>query len=105
MPPFAFAALWETWKNIKGETVLSTAMTTTVATDSLTLIHDRMPVLLTDHAEQDAWLDPATPVDGLKALLLRPYPSDQMQAIKVGRAVSNVRLDTAECISPLSESA
>ena len=101
--PFAFAALWETWKNPKGETVLSTAMATTTATDSLAFIHDRMPVLLTDHAEQDAWLDPATPVAQLKALL-RPYPSDRMEAFKVGRAVSNVRVDSEECISPLSES-
>lgn len=100
--PFAFAALWESWKNAKGEQVLSTAMATTTATDSLAFIHDRMPCILTDKTEQDAWLDPATPVDQLKALL-RPYDSDQMQAFKVGRAVSNVRNDSPECVLPLKE--
>ena len=101
--PFAFAGLWETWQEAPGaEPLLSTAMATTTATESLAFIHDRMPVILTDHGEQDAWLDPATPVDRLKALL-RPYPSDAMRAFKVGRAVSNVRNDSPECIAPLEE--
>jgi putative SOS response-associated peptidase YedK len=49
-----------------------------------------MPEILTDHDEQDAWLNPDTPLDRLQTLL-RPYDGNAVRARKVGRAVSEVR--------------
>ena len=41
--PFAFAGLWDTWRDPKGEAVRSCAIITTSANESLSPIHDRMP--------------------------------------------------------------
>ena len=44
--PFAFAGLWDAWRDPKGEVVRSCAIITTSANESLSPIHDRMPVIL-----------------------------------------------------------
>ncbi len=41
--PFAFAGLWDAWRDPKGEVVRSCAIITTSANESLSPIHDRMP--------------------------------------------------------------
>lgn len=100
--PFGFAGLWERWtpKTLTEPAIDSVAIITTVATESLAFIHDRMPVVLTSLEEQDAWLDANTSVERLKSLL-RPYPANHVRAHKVGRAVSNVRIDGPECIASI----
>ena len=44
--PFAFAGLWDAWRDPKGEIVRSCAIITTAANELLSPIHDRMPVIL-----------------------------------------------------------
>ena len=44
--PFAFAGLWETWREPGGNAIPSCAIITTTANDMLKAIHDRMPVIL-----------------------------------------------------------
>ena len=61
-------------------------------------VHDRMPVILRP-GDYDPWLDPATPPDQLRGLL-RPYPADGMEALKVGQAVNKVANDGPECVAP-----
>jgi putative SOS response-associated peptidase YedK len=103
---FAFAGLWDTWKDkATGKTVESYTVITTDANELMSelKIHDRMPVIL--HREDYArWLaagDPARlPVD-----LLRPYPADEMKAWKVGSDVGNVRNNRPELVEPVGESA
>ena len=41
--PFAFAGLWETWRNPNGEPVGSCTIITTQANELVALIHDHMP--------------------------------------------------------------
>ena len=43
---FAFAGIWETWKDIQGNVVPSCTIITTAANDFLAPIHNRMPVIL-----------------------------------------------------------
>jgi hypothetical protein len=47
----------------------------------------------------DAWLDPATPVPDLLALLT-PLPADLLESVRVGPAVNKVTNDGPECLAP-----
>jgi putative SOS response-associated peptidase YedK len=60
-----------------------------------------MPVIL-DPADYDHWLDPATSIDELRALL-KPYPAELMHAVAVNRAVNSVKNDNEDCITPIGE--
>jgi putative SOS response-associated peptidase YedK len=46
-----------------------------------------------------AWLDPRTPAAQLHALL-RPYPAGAMEAVPVGRYVSDPRNEGPQCLAP-----
>ena len=97
---FAFAGLWETWKDKTKDQVLETyTVLTTDPNELLEPIHDRMPVILA-LKDYQRWLEPGEgthlPVD-----LLRPYPAEEMKVWKVGSAVGNVRNNTPELIVPI----
>ena len=71
--PFAFAGLWEGWRNPADATLVETcSILTTAASPVLAPIHDRMPVIL-EPADFAAWLAPASRPATLQGLL-RPYP-------------------------------
>jgi putative SOS response-associated peptidase YedK len=87
---FAFAGLWESWKNQKtGERLITYTIVTTDPNDLMERLHNRMPVILApkDYAR---WLSPA-PSSQLPIDLLRPFPADEMTAWRVSRAVGNVK--------------
>lgn len=65
-------------------------------------IHNRMPVILPEKAE-DLWLDPK--IDNIPTLrsLLRPYPDDEMEAYEVSTFVNSPRNNTPQCIAPAGE--
>ncbi|TXH31743.1 MAG: SOS response-associated peptidase [Rhodospirillaceae bacterium] len=98
--PFAFAAIWEDWTSPEGTKIESCALFTTEANGLISPIHERMPVILPpDH--YDAWLSPATPLMKAAEMMMRAFPSAQMQAHQVGKAVSSVKAAGAELIAPL----
>jgi putative SOS response-associated peptidase YedK len=71
--PFAFAGLWERWKN--GSEVRSATIITTDANDIVAPIHNRMPVIL--HPEDyGLWLDPDFDEKEPLTTLLKPYPAE-----------------------------
>jgi putative SOS response-associated peptidase YedK len=95
--PFAFAGLWERWKNPADDTVVrSCTIITCPANELVAPIHDRMPVILApaDHAR---WLDPAA-TDGRS--LLAPCPAVWLESVAVSPRVNNPRHDDVECIQP-----
>ncbi|MGQ9371881.1 SOS response-associated peptidase [Azospirillum sp. ST 5-10] len=100
--PFALAGLWERWPGPRGEPLPAPLETvtivTTVANAALARLHDRMPVVL-DPADYDRWLDPATPLPDVAALL-RPAPDAALEAQPVSPRVNNVRHDDPGCIEP-----
>jgi putative SOS response-associated peptidase YedK len=99
--PFAFAGLWERWRQA-GENVESCTIVTTDANDALKPIHHRMPVIL-DPGDYQAWLDAEdTPRDTAQALL-RPYEGGGFASYRIGTHVNNPRNDDAACIAPLDE--
>jgi putative SOS response-associated peptidase YedK len=98
--PYAFAGLWEKWKDSKAGTELLTfTVITTDPNEVVQPMHDRMPVIIPE-CDYDRWLktDPdRPPID-----LLRPFDADKMTAWKVDKAVGNVRNDSPELIAPAS---
>jgi putative SOS response-associated peptidase YedK len=95
--PFAFAGLWEVWQD--GEEIRSSTIITTDANDLMGEIHHRMPVIL--HPENyGAWLDPD--FDEKEALidLLKPYPSNEMEAYAVSRRVNKPSNNEPSVVEP-----
>jgi len=56
---FAFAGLWDGWKNSDGQWIKSCTILTTVPNSVTVAVHDRMPVILRPD-DYDLWLDPGT---------------------------------------------
>ena len=54
---FAFAGIWDRWKNPSGQWVQSCSILTTTANSLTSAVHDRMPVIL-ELDSYDLWLDP-----------------------------------------------
>lgn len=96
--PFAFAGLWTGWKDPADDQWLRTCtIVTTTANEAISGIHPRMPVIL-DPLQEQAWIDPETPVDRLHELL-RPLPAAGTRARAVSRAVNDARYDGPECLA------
>jgi putative SOS response-associated peptidase YedK len=87
---FAFAGLWDTWKDkASGQELKTYTILTTDPNELLKPIHNRMPVIVA-RKDYQRWMAPAEP-SHLPVDLLRPFPADEMKAWKVSRAVGNVR--------------
>lgn len=96
--PFAFAGLWERWHDkTKNEVIESCTIITCPPNEVCAPIHDRMPAIL-DREDYAAWLGEkeATPEE-LRALL-KPCPSEVMEAVKVSTKVNNVKNEGAEVL-------
>ena len=95
--PFAFAALWESWKAPDGKTVNTCSILTTEANSLMKSIHDRMPVILTKEDEK-IWLDPhVEDIEILKGLL-KPYKAEEMEAYRVSEEVNSPKNNKPELI-------
>lgn len=99
--PFAFAGLWEFWKDDETETAIeSCTLLTTQPNGVVRPIHKRMPVILHPR-DYDLWLDVETAdVERLKAIL-GPYPAEEMEAYPVSRLVNKPAHEGPELIEPL----
>ena len=96
---FAFAGLWERWRNPEGETVDSCCIVTCEPNAVAARFHDRMPVIIAP-ADYDTWLL-GTPEQALA--LLKPYPAEEMRAYPVSASVNRPANDKPELIDPLPQ--
>ncbi len=98
--PYAFAGVWDRWKDPATREPLETfAIITCDPNELLQTMHDRMPVIVPPK-DYERWLAPAHPGQ-LPVDLLRPFPAEEMTAWKVNAGVGNVRNDTPGCIEPM----
>lgn len=102
--PFAFAGIWDRWKDKEtGEILESFAIVTIDPNEWMAKYHDRMGVILKPKDYQ-RWLEEgeehAQPVD-----LLRPYPEEEMKSWRVSDEVGNIRNNWAELIEPVPDDA
>ena len=84
---FAFAGLWERWRELETCTVI-----TTDANARMAAVHDRMPVIVAQ-ADFGAWL-------AGKEGLLHPCPDAAIAIRRVSRAVNNARNENPGLIEP-----
>jgi putative SOS response-associated peptidase YedK len=100
---FAFAGLWETWKDkTTGNKLRTYTILTTYPNELMEPIHNRMPVIIPPK-DYERWMAPTDPAH-LPVDLLRPYPAGEMKAWRVGRAVGNTRNNDPSLIAPLDQS-
>lgn len=97
--PFAFAGLWERWRDPQGSPIESCTIVTTDANEMMRPIHERMPVILRPD-DYDRWMDPEAKTPESLQSLLRPYPDGDLVATPVSTRVNNVRNDGPECAAP-----
>jgi len=103
--PFAFAGLWASWRprgSDDVEPLRTCAIVTTASAGAVRNLHDRMPVIL-DPADENRWMDPATPADELHALLAPAGPP--LHARPVSRNVNDARHDAPDCLDPPEQAA
>lgn len=99
--PFAFAGLWESWRdplNPNAEPVLTCTIITTTPNTLTATIHNRMPAIL-PREQYAVWLANDTPAD-VPAALLAPYPADEMCAHPISSRVNSPRYDDPTLIEP-----
>lgn len=101
---FAFAGLYDTWKDADGSLLRSYTIITTAPNQLMQTIHNRMPVILPRAAEA-RWLDPALTDTAALLALLQPYPAEQMDAYPVSTAINRPGVDGAALIEPLPSTA
>jgi putative SOS response-associated peptidase YedK len=93
---FAFAGLWDRWKDASGKTVDTCSILTTTP-DALTApVHDRMPVILNPDG-YDLWLDPGMRDVVAASELLKPYDARLMRCYPVSSRINHVANDDEEC--------
>jgi len=99
---FAFAGLWERWKNpADGSIVRSFTIVTGLPNPLTRPIHERMPVIL-PKAAWPLWLGDAEASPDELLALLSPYPAELMRAYPVGPAVGNVKNDEPGLLDPVA---
>jgi putative SOS response-associated peptidase YedK len=97
--PFGMAGIWEAWNAPDGEVVEGVAVLTTDANELVRGAHDRMPVIL-QPGYYDEWLDPTEQETAGLARMLRPFPTDEMEAVPVSDYVNNARHEGPACLAP-----
>lgn len=95
-PMFAFAGLWDAWKDPAGGWLQSFSIVTTIANELMSSVHTRMPVIL-HQRDYDRWLSREVteqpPTD-----LLRPFESEMMEMSPANPLVGNVRNNGPEML-------
>jgi putative SOS response-associated peptidase YedK len=97
---FAFAGLWNRWKDPSGQWLKSCSILTTTPNAVTSAVHDRMPVIL-DPDCYDLWLDPG--MHDMRAVfdMLKPLDARQMRCYPVSSRINHVVNDDEECSAPV----
>jgi putative SOS response-associated peptidase YedK len=101
--PFAFAGIWDRWENKEnGEILNSFSIITTVANELIQKFpHHRSPVILPKEYER-TWLSDDTSMDYLLDIL-KPYPSDLMNAYPISSKIKSPKAEGRELIEPAGQ--
>lgn len=98
--PMAFAGLWEHWEDKESKEIIeSCTILTTEASDPVSRLHDRMPVIL-EPEEFDLWLDPGE--HDIKKLrnLMQPTAPGILSMYPVSKYVNKAGNEGEKCIEP-----
>ena len=93
---FAFAGLWERWRQ-SDDTMLETcAILTTPPNAVVAEVHDRMPAILSEE-DYDRWLDPGITDPERVRDCLKPFDPKLMRKYPVSNRVNRPENDDATC--------
>jgi putative SOS response-associated peptidase YedK len=97
---FAFAGLWDGWRNAEGQWIKTCSILTTTPNAVTSTVHDRMPVIV--HPDSyDLWLDPGMTDVAAASELLKPYDARFMRCYPVSTRINHVANDDEECSRPV----
>jgi putative SOS response-associated peptidase YedK len=97
---FAFAGLWDRWRDPTGNWIKTCSILTTTPNAVTATVHDRMPVILNPDS-YDLWLDPGMQNVTAVSELLKPYDAWLMRCYPVSTRINHVANDDAECSKPV----
>jgi putative SOS response-associated peptidase YedK len=97
---FAFAGIWDGWKDPSGKLVETCSILTTTPNIVTAPVHDRMPVIL-DPDSYDLWLDPWMKDAAVASDLLKPFDARLMRCYPVSTRLNHVANDDEECSAPV----
>jgi putative SOS response-associated peptidase YedK len=97
---FAFAGIWDRWRDPSGKTMETCSILTTTPNAVTSAVHDRMPAIL-DPDAYDIWLDPGMRDVAAASDLLKPYDARQMRCFPVSTRINHVANDDPECSAPV----
>lgn len=98
---FAFAGVWETWKDVEGQELNTYSIITTEPNKEMSSIHNRMPVIL--HEEDEAsWLESSRVSREDIEPFLHPYEDNGLELYEVSRDVNAVKNNDKRLIYPIS---
>jgi putative SOS response-associated peptidase YedK len=96
--PLAFAGIWEGWRSPEGDILRTYAIVTTTANAQMSVLHERMPVIL-EASHWPLWLGEEA---GDPASLLRPSAEGVLRLWPVDKRVGNVRNDGPDLLLPIA---
>ena len=99
--PFAFAGIWDAWKNPATEELIHSFAILTIFPNQLasSLPHHRMPVIL-NREDEFRWLRDGIPNEEI-ASLMRPYPAGLMNAFPISPEIKNPRVNDVSILQPI----
>jgi putative SOS response-associated peptidase YedK len=93
---FAFAGVWDGWRDPSGQWIRSCSILTTAPNALTATIHNRMPVIL-HRDDYDLWLDPdMTKVESVSEPL-KPFAACLMHSFPVSSRINQVANDDEAC--------
>ena len=93
---FAFAGIWDRWRDASGKLLETCSILTTSPNDVTATIHDRMPVIV-DPEAYDLWLDPGMSDTRVVSDMLKPYDAARMRCYPVSTRINHTANDDEEC--------
>ena len=97
--PMAFGGLYNNRTLPGGGEIYTSAIITTDADELVAAIHDRMPVIL-HHEDFSRWLNPGVHDKDILKPLLKPLPSEELEAYTVSPKVNSYRFNSPDSIKP-----
>jgi putative SOS response-associated peptidase YedK len=98
---FAFAGLWDRWRDAGGNWIKTCSILTTTPNAVTSPVHDRMPDILNTDS-YDLWLDPGMKNTAAVSELLKPCDPRLMRCYPVSTLINHVANDDAECSRPVA---
>ena len=98
---YAFAGIWDIWKNKDGQEVKTYSIMTTEPNKEMRTIHTRMPVIL-HPGDEEQWIEPSNDKPESLARLLFPLEDNSLEIYEVSRDVTTPSRNDKSLLLPVA---